>query len=74
PPGVLYAYGDSDTRPWHWSRVLYRSYFVEQLLAVMWLYKEFPLDMDIFYCWWDTPCHCNMRVPFLQPKVVCDVV
>ncbi|KAJ9508240.1 hypothetical protein QJQ45_011744 [Haematococcus lacustris] len=27
--GMLYAYGDSHTREWHWSRLLYRTYFEE---------------------------------------------
>ncbi|GFH25615.1 HARE-HTH domain-containing protein, partial [Haematococcus lacustris] len=64
--GELYAYGTSFTRAAHWTNRMYRNYLVEQLLAVMWLYKDFPDELDIFYCWWDTPCLCDLKVPFIQ--------
>ncbi|GFH08287.1 uncharacterized protein HaLaN_03223, partial [Haematococcus lacustris] len=64
--GELYGYGTSFLRAAHWTNRMYRNYLVEQLLAVMWLYKDFPEEMDIFYCWWDTPCQCDLKVPFLQ--------
>ncbi|KAL6752148.1 hypothetical protein V8C86DRAFT_2763120, partial [Haematococcus lacustris] len=48
----------------------YQEVFMEQLLASMWLYRDFPDPLELWVNYADLPAVCNNKVPFLQYTVI----
>ncbi|GFH12878.1 uncharacterized protein HaLaN_08647 [Haematococcus lacustris] len=44
----------------------FEEVFMEQLLASMWLYRDFPDPLELWVNYADLPAVCNNKVPFLQ--------